>query len=305
MDATAASAKINLFLEVAGRRPDGYHDLVTVMAETSLCDHLSLEALPAQDGGPPRDSLVLEGWPQAAPGLPEPQGADNLALRALDGWRRYLGPLPPVQVHLRKIIPVGAGLGGGSSDAAAVLRWAGGGRADSAIRALAATLGADVPFFLRGGWQLAEGMGERLSPLAPPKGDIWRIRLYVPPWRISTAQAFRALDSGAGGGPARDAAPLLRALETGDRDVAGVASFNRFEYALGGLEPRQAGFMESIRRLGGRPARLSGSGSAVWCWADGPPDAAQAEDEDWRGRLARAGWPGARVISAALRGGDH
>jgi len=170
---------------------------------------------------------------------------------------------------------------------------------------MAASLGADVPFFLRGGWQLGQGTGEKLDPLPPPPGGPWSVRLFVPPWGISTAAAYRSLDEGSDRTPARPIGPFLSALASGDRDAVTAASHNRFEAVLENLEPRQAALADALRRLGGLPARLSGSGSALWCWADGPPSSLEPADGEWRGRLARAGWPGMRVFGVGLAPGSR
>src|SRR5512145_2350061 len=151
----SAAAKVNLTLEVLGKRPDGYHEIATVMQTVDLADRLTLE-----------DAETLELDASAA-GVPT--DGTNLALRAAMALRETVGITRGVRISLDKRIPVAAGLGGGSADAAAVLlglnrlwglRWP-----RARLEAIAVTLGMDVPFFLRGGGALATGRGEQLEPV--------------------------------------------------------------------------------------------------------------------------------------------
>ena len=162
-----AHAKVNLALEALGRRPDGYHDVATVLQTISLHDEITLT--PAPDL-----SLRCD-----VPGL---DGPGNLAWRAADLLRSDTGTRAGAAIALRKRVPVAAGLGGGSSDAAATLRgldalW-GLGLGLDRLTTLAARLGADVPFFVRGGTALAQGFGERVTPLPTPT-ERWLV-LVVP-----------------------------------------------------------------------------------------------------------------------------
>jgi 4-diphosphocytidyl-2C-methyl-D-erythritol kinase len=190
-----APAKLNLELLVLGRRPDGSHEVATVLQAIDLCDHLSIEPGPVT-------SLAVEG------GFAVPS-ADNLVLRAaaeigLSG--RFV---------LEKSIPPGAGLGGGSSDAAAVLREGGRGRSD--LVEIAARLGADVPFFLRGGRARATGRGEVLQPLEVEPG--W-YALAWPGFELSTAAVYAAWDSVGGDGRNQ----LFRAACTVEKGLAEYAA---------------------------------------------------------------------------------
>ena len=153
-----ACAKINLTLEALGKRADGYHEVVTVMQTIDLCDELTLE--PSADVSLRCSEPALEN-------------GDNLALRAAGLLRSHTGFEGGVEAYLRKSIPIAAGLGGGSSDAAAALvglrRLWGLEGAVADLRTLAATLGSDVAFFLSGGTALAEGRGDKVRslPLMP------------------------------------------------------------------------------------------------------------------------------------------
>jgi 4-diphosphocytidyl-2-C-methyl-D-erythritol kinase len=189
-----APAKLNLTLAVLGMRPDGYHDLHSVMVPLDLADRLSVSILPP--GG--SDSLHVDGFD------PGPV-ADNLVLRAFAAARRHARtawgraePPPALAARLEKRIPVAAGLAGGSSDAAAAV--------DAALEAwgveldpearhrLAMELGSDVPFFLAGGPALVEGRGERLTPLG---------------WLRDASASASASASGPGSAAGRDGPALL------------------------------------------------------------------------------------------------
>ncbi|MBU0517112.1 MAG: 4-(cytidine 5'-diphospho)-2-C-methyl-D-erythritol kinase, partial [Proteobacteria bacterium] len=178
-----ARAKINLHLKVIRRRPDGWHDLETIMVPVSLADRITLDPAPAGE-------VTL-----ACDGAAVTDGPDNLALRAARAFGRAWGREIGARIHIRKRIPVAAGLGGGSSDAAAVL-WglnllAGGPLDQAALMAAGRELGADVPFFLGQGPALAEGLGDRLTPLEK-FGRPWLLLVH-PPLSVSTAEVYDRL----------------------------------------------------------------------------------------------------------------
>src|SRR5579862_1749160 len=172
-----APAKINLTLEVLARREDGYHALRSVMVPLSLADAIDIE---------PSERFAFEC---DAEGL---GGDDNLVVRAAAA----LGAPPPVRITLMKHIPSQAGLGGGSSDAATILRAAMDGAFGAPPRVdwlkIARALGSDVPFFLAGTAALVEGTGERVTPAGslPP----WHVLIVKPPAAVSTAAAYELLD---------------------------------------------------------------------------------------------------------------
>src|SRR5579885_1660078 len=180
-----AYAKINLTLDVLGRRADGYHELVTVMQEIDLYDTLCL-------------TTADDGKVQLLCSVPELNNTENLVVRAAELVRRQRGLEQGVRIELLKRIPVAAGLGGGSSDAAAVLlalqRQLPLSPTD--LLDLAAALGSDVPFFLTGGLALCEGRGERVQPLDAqlPPSMRWLL-LLKPAISISTAAVFRSLSA--------------------------------------------------------------------------------------------------------------
>jgi len=175
-----APAKVNLHLEILGRRPDGFHNLRMINLLLDLCDTVHLQLKPS-------GLRILCRHPQV------PSDRTNLAAKAAELLLQQIPePRPGVRISIRKRIPVAAGLGGGSSDAAATLRglvrlW----RlsfSEARLRRLALAVGADVPFFLFGRPALVEGIGERLKPL-PPIPD-WTYLLVTPPFGVSTAWAY-------------------------------------------------------------------------------------------------------------------
>lgn len=220
VDVFAAPAKLTVSLRVVGVRADGYHLIDAEMVSLDLADTLIF-----REG----DGLLIE---QAASGLPVPADDDNLVRRAL----RAVGHTANVDIVKR--IPAGGGLGGGSADAAAVLRMAG--RADPEWPddiALAATLGADVPFCLRGGRARVTGIGDVLEPL--PFVDR-TFTLAVPPFGCSTPAVYRAWDEM--GGPTAD----------GPNDLEPAALV---------VEPRLALWRDRLEEATGAVPTLAGSGS--------------------------------------------
>jgi 4-diphosphocytidyl-2-C-methyl-D-erythritol kinase len=213
-----APAKLTLSLRITGVRNDGYHLIDAEMVSLDLADRLQLA---------PGDGLVIEG----GAGASVPVGPDNLVSRALRLARRRAA------VRLYKRIPAGAGLGGGSADAAAVLRWAG--LLDPSV---AVGLGADVPFCLFGGRAQVSGIGEVLSPLPFPGADGQAYTLLTPPLQVSTAAVYHAWDRL--GGP------------TGDRG-------NDLEPAALVVEPALAAWRDRLGDATGATPRLAGSG-ATW-----------------------------------------
>ncbi len=180
-----AYAKINLTLDVLGRRSDGYHDLATVMQTVDLYDTICLTT--TEDD---RVQLVCT--------IPELSNDDNLAARAAHLVRQRLALRQGVLIELHKRVPMAAGLGGGSSDAAAVMlalqQWWQLHLSPSDLLDMAISLGSDVPFFLTGGLALCEGRGERVTALAPywPRSMRWLL-LLKPAISVSTAAVFRNL----------------------------------------------------------------------------------------------------------------
>jgi 4-diphosphocytidyl-2-C-methyl-D-erythritol kinase len=241
MSRARACAKVNLALVVGPTRPDGKHEVATVLQAVDLCDELELA---------PARALAVEGFPQ-----------DTLVRAALASLAEAAGVEPSWRVRLEKRIPVAAGLGGGSSDAAAALRLANAllptPLRPAELHRLAATLGADVPFFLRGGTQLGVGDGSELTPLSRP-GD-YAVLLVLPHGeaKLSTADVYRCFDErGGAAGFERRRAALLAALARVERpaDLAALPPNDLASSPLAG----------TLRELGAFRADVSGAGPAVY-----------------------------------------
>ncbi len=263
-----ARAKLNLGLAVGPRRPDGFHDLVTVFQSVSLADtlvaerargfHLDVRHEPAADRG------TLPARTRAA----VPAGSGNLALRAARLAARFAGLNGGARLTLTKRIPAQAGLGGGSADAAAALVALFalyGVSVPLADRlALGAELGSDVPFALLGGTALGTGRGERLRPIR--RLPAFRAVVAVPAWRVPTARAFQALDRSRYGLTGRKA--KLRFGKVTGRMVIEPCELiglgNSFEDVLGARRPDFIGLRSRMREAGLLETRMTGSGSAVF-----------------------------------------
>lgn len=212
----AAPAKLTVTLRITGTRPDGYHEIDAEMVTVDLADELTFTA---------GDGLEVV---EAAGGLPVPAGDDNLVCRALAAVGRT------ARVRVRKAIPAGAGLGGGSADAAAVLRWAG-----CTDLSLAATLGADVPFCLVGGRARVGGVGDVVTTLAPLDRTF---TLLIPTFGVPTAEVYLAWDRQ--GGPVGE--------HGNDLEPAALA-----------VAPALAEWRDRLAQASGKVPRLAGSG-ATW-----------------------------------------
>ncbi len=265
-----APAKINLFLHVTGRRPDGYHLLQSLFVYLDLADGLT--AKPAAPSS--HDRLAVTGPTAAA--LEEEQPADNLVLRALALLRQAGADLPPLAITLEKHIPVAAGLGGGSADAAAALRL--GQRILAACHAqplsartlteLALALGADVPPALASRPSWVEGIGERLTPLAIPSAwtDL-RVLLINPNRPLATGSVFRRWTQ-EGGAFHRPLPRPPRHLFTSAQNFVswlGSETTNDLEPAAIAIRPVVRTVLEALRsRPGCLLARMSGSGATCF-----------------------------------------
>lgn len=231
-----AHAKINLTLEVLGTRPDGYHELRSVVAPIPMHDDV---AFSAAEG----DSVSVEG----CDGVPPEK---NLARRAALLLREASGCRKGVRIAIVKRIPMGAGLGGGSADAAAVLtgldRFWNLGFPVERLMALGAEIGSDVPALVHGGVVLMEGRGEKVSPCAGFPTPPWeKLVVYTPPVFSSTARVygeFRETDRGAG---KNDLQPAACRLYPGIRDA-----------------------LRKLEAEGCRDVMMSGSGSTVFGWRE-------------------------------------
>jgi len=177
-----APAKVNLVLRVLGKRVDGFHDIETLMVPVTLSDSIDIEV------------SAGDGIELACSDPSVPSGPANLVWRAVEAFARHTGLTFRTAIALKKNIPSGAGLGGGSSDAAAVLtalnRLLGTGLPDAELEAIAATLGSDIPFFIRQQPAVCRGRGEIMEPAGPlPAAEIFLVK---PPFPVPTAWAYKS-----------------------------------------------------------------------------------------------------------------
>lgn len=258
-----APAKINMTLAVLGRRADGFHDIESWVVPIRLYDRLTITAADHL-------SLLLE---PAEADLPSDQ--NNLAWRAAEAVAHEAGCEPNVMIQLEKSIPVAAGLGGGSSDAGAVLRglnqlWALG-WSKGRLSEIAARLGSDVPFFVEEGQAVIRGRGERVEPVASGWGG-WVV-LVIPPFGVSTKQVYERWS----GGPASASRDVFGTWAQGDSRGCGAGLFNDLEPAAMACEPRLADLQKTLSGPGGSPVHMSGSGSCLFTIHD-----SEAEAVAWR-----------------------
>ncbi len=251
-------AKLNLHLEVAARRADGFHELRTIFQTIDLADRLDIE-LTARSGG-----VTLE-----VRGSDLPADPTNLAWRAAERFLAAWGrPGEGARVVLHKGIPAGGGLGGGSSDAATVLlalEQLSGREVDPEWRlATARALGADVPFFLVGGTALATGRGDVVQPVPDPPGGALSVWLAIPPLGLPTGEVFAGWRLPAAG--RRDPwLPFARLAGGGDPPpLAELVGDNDLEAPAFALRPELGAMYNSLVHSGARRVRMSGSGSTLF-----------------------------------------
>jgi len=255
-------AKVNLVLRVLGLRPDGYHELETIYQAVAVWD--TLEAEPADDL-----SLTVD-----SPGVPDGDG--NLVLRAARLFQRLAGTRAGARFHLRKSIPVGGGMGGGSSDAAGTLAlldrlWSVGAGVDDLLR-VASSIGADAPFFLVGGTALGRGRGDIVTRL--PDLEEIPLLLAVPPFPISTAEVYRRLRGSRG-----RLTPLSNDVSVPRLSTLKLPRGNDFGFVANDLEevvfegwPELREFRDAALGAGAERAVVSGSGSTVFAiFREQPP----------------------------------
>lgn len=258
-----APAKINLFLHVVGRRPDGYHLLQTAFRLLDWGDRLSFTR---------RDDDLVRRANEVA-GVPE---ADDLVVRAARLLQQATGTRFGADIEVDKRLPMGGGLGGGSSDAATTLialnRLWGTGLSREALQQLGLRLGADVPFFIYGRDAFAEGVGEQFQPLELPPA--WYV-IVAPPVTIPTKEIFCAEEL------TRDSVPIRIA------DFAASTTRNDLQPVACSRFPEVAAAVDWLARFA--PARMTGSGACVF---------AQATSEDDAQHIVRACPPGWRAWKA-------
>ncbi len=307
-----APAKLNLTLAVVGSRPDGFHELHSVFVPLALVDRLSLAA-----SGTTQDTLHVHG-------LDAGRIEENVVLRAIAATRAAVGGswpggpagAPALSVRLEKRIPVAAGLAGGSSDAAATIdgaleAWATTLDPDT-LRAVAAGIGSDVPFFAVGGPALIEGRGEHVTPLPGLRGQPG-VLLVTPAVGIATRDVFAVFDGlGSRGDPSvrlsstHLAKELTTGLAAGDlvARAGALAMANDLLPAAAAVMPTLVPFRRALSRHLGRPIGLSGSGPTLWALyasgaeAESAADTVRAAVAD--GSLASPGGSAPSIIATTI-----
>jgi 4-diphosphocytidyl-2-C-methyl-D-erythritol kinase len=280
-----AAAKINLYLEIVGSRPDGYHELIMVMQSIELADPIDLRS-----NGTDRFRVHCQH-----PAVPQDQ--TNLAYRAAElmattfpkAFEQYGG----IDITIQKQIPVGAGLAGGSTDAAGVLvgidlLWKLGLTHDE-LQELGAKLGSDVPFCIAGGTMLATGRGEELTPL--PEVDLFLVLGKYHSLSVSTAWAYQTYRQQFSHSYISDAAslearrqhihsgPMVQAIA--QRDPAQIAKLlhNDLEKVVLPAHPQVQALRNAFQHAGAIGAMMSGSGPTVFALAESPAHAQQIQQQ--------------------------
>jgi 4-diphosphocytidyl-2-C-methyl-D-erythritol kinase len=263
-----AFAKVNYALDVLGLRPDGYHEISTVMQSISLSDEVEIARIAAgfelsfesevADIGPPERNTAYIAWKML---------------------QRLTGDALPARVTLRKAIPAGAGLGGGSADAAAVLVGLNelfdlGLRIDE-LREIGVKIGADVPFCISGGTALGEGVGEMLTPLPEPPAH--RLVLAKPHRSADTGKIYRAYDA-AGTESARSVEPVVWALRSKSVPALAATIGNDLTPVSRNFVPEVPALEQELVASGALGASMSGSGTAVYGIFDDENAAESAKD---------------------------
>lgn len=246
-----AFAKINLSLDILGKRADGYHLLDMVMHSVSLCDTLTL-------------TEMKEGVTVSCDREGIPCGPENTVYRAAEAFYRYTERTPGIQISIDKQIPSQAGLAGGSADAAAVLRALNlmhqTNLSMETLCEIGLTVGADVPFCVVGGAARVQGIGEKWRPVIPLPDC--RIVICKPPLGVNTAEAYAKADEQGGTGKALYTKQVLQGLEQGDLSEIGSALGNAFSDLL--PLPEVDTIRDHMLRDGAAGACMTGSGSAVY-----------------------------------------
>jgi 4-diphosphocytidyl-2-C-methyl-D-erythritol kinase len=249
-----ALAKVNYALDVLGLRADGYHEVSTVMQSISLADEVELRY--------PSGAFDLSLEPEEVEIGPQERNTTYLAWKAL---QRLTGKELPVKITLRKKIPAGAGLGGGSADAAAVLvglneLFGLGLRADE-LSGIGAGIGADVPFCISGGTALGEGVGEMLTPLPVPPAH--HLVVAKPSRSAETGKIYRAFDE-TSTKSAHSVEPVVSALRSRCLPTLAAAVDNDLAPVTRGIIPEVANLERALLASGALGVSMSGSGPAVY-----------------------------------------
>jgi 4-diphosphocytidyl-2-C-methyl-D-erythritol kinase len=274
-----APAKLNLFLDVLGRQDDGYHELETLMVPLRFWDSLSFtptrSVATGQLGKISLQVTHAQNWPNATnPPANISTGPENLVIRALENVREHTGCDLGAHVRLVKRIPAAAGLGGGSSDAAAALHLGNHGwhlgLSHAQLSTIASRLGSDVPFFLSSGAAICRGRGERVEPI--PSTLPLNVVIVMPTDGLATADVYRAWDNrntpvektvNAERGPRR-VSELVSALRHGELATIGRTMINDLQSAAASMSPAIARIQAAFARFDFVGHQLTGSGTAYF-----------------------------------------
>ena len=256
----SAYAKINLFLAVGELRPDGFHDILTVMRRTSLCDEVGVETV--ADG---RGEITLT----ATGDEKIPTDSDNIAYRAAEKYLSFAGITDSVSISIEKNIPVGAGLGGGSADAAATLRALEriyGALSKEKILEIALSLGSDVPFCIFGWTAICEGRGEVITPITDKQ--TMHLVIAMNGGKVLASEAYRLLDKTRGEASCdtdkgSEYLPALLKYLSNEGEMP-TTLYNSFEFALGEVEDKVLYLKQRMKECGASLALMSGSGPSVF-----------------------------------------
>lgn len=263
----AAPAKINLFLEILGKRPDGYHEIETVMQGISLYDYIHME-------NHDKDIEFTCSNPKLT------VGEDNLILKAVRLFQKASGISRGVKIHLDKRIPVGAGLGGGSSDAVATLSglnrlWQVG-YDETKLISLAEKLGSDTPFFVFGNTAICKGRGEVVTPYNLPVK--YHYIVIYPKFEVSTATVYKnfkiVLTKNL-----KDVSFFLQSLASGNPEQLGACLYNRLEDVVFKLYPEIEKIKKTLAKFDFCGILLSGSGSSLYGLCRGEKDSKEIEQQ--------------------------
>lgn len=268
-------AKVNLFLETHGVRPDGYHEIETVMQTITLYDRITLEPAP--------EITLMCSDPEL------PAGRENLAYKAAASVISESGVSGGVRIHLEKHIPAQSGLGGGSSNAAGVmaglnilygLNWPA-----SRLAQIGAKIGSDVPFFIYGGTALCRGRGELIQPITID----YTIRyvLCCPLAGLSTAEVYKKIDDFGLTMPERGATFFVESLKSGDLAGLNHNLFNRLGQAAVLMSSEVSKAIGALSEISGLNATVTGSGSAVFVVVDSVSRAGEIAVEMRKRNLGR------------------
>jgi 4-diphosphocytidyl-2-C-methyl-D-erythritol kinase len=256
----SAYAKINLFLAVGDLRPDGFHDILTVMRRTSLCDEVEVETVADGRG---KITLTATGDEKI------PTDSDNIAYRAAEKYLSFAGITDSVSISIEKNIPIGAGLGGGSADAAATLRALEriyGALSKEKILDIALSLGSDVPFCIFGWTAICEGRGEVITPITDKQ--TMHLVIAMNGQKVLASEAYRLLDNARGESSgdidkAGEYLPELLKYLSNEGEMPTML-YNSFEFALGEAEDKVLYLKQKMKECGASLTLMSGSGPSVF-----------------------------------------